>query len=279
MIEFITGIDDIATMHASCSGWTIVTFERAALSEFDRKASQILASSGLSNFHAKDFRRNKSAYYKEFLILLRETLESNKGFICCTLLGSDWRDKFELFCNNVIRNAFTKAGINDQSIIDGSIRIAAPLFTYQRIADSKCNGGLTTIQIDRDSVLDNLINNDLLVQGQKFSSQLPIVAALRAYGRCQFPNAPEVLSDSILIVPDECSFIVQAADIIGNFSTSLVKNHLNKNPSKTNVLKCSIFCDVFGDIIDLSAIPSSVSMCGDDLELAPGAASFTFCIG
>jgi len=277
MNKFVTGIDDISTMSARCAGWTIVSFENAALSEFDRQASEILASSGLSTIHAKDFKRRKSDYYKQYLNLVRKTLESNQGFVCCTLLGSDWKNQFKLFCNNVIGEAFNKAGIYDQDIIEGSKRIAAPLFTYQRIAASKCNGGLSTVQIDRDSVLDKLTNTGFLVRGKKISSQLPIVAALRANGRCQFPNAPEVERESILIVPDECSYIVQAADIIGNFSTALVFKYLGKS-SKSNDSKCAVFQEVFGDIIDLSTIPSSVSMCGDDLELDPGAASFTFCI-
>lgn len=107
---------------------------------------------------------------------------------------------------------------------------------------------------------------------------MPIVSALRAYGKEQFPNAPEIIRDGIKVCPDENSFLVQAADIIGNFATAFAFKKLGKS-SRTNDLKCSVFEEVFGDILDASNLPDSIVLNGDDLVLAKGTASFTFSIG
>lgn len=278
MTEFVTGIDDIATMNARCAGWTIVSFNKSSLGDFEAKAKAISKASGLKSFHANEFKRKKSDYYVQFLRLIRETLEGSQGFVCCTLIGQDWKDEFESFCDRLIDSSFQQAGIALPSTIAASKRISAPLFTYQRIANSRCNGGTTLIHIDRDSVLDQLEENELVVSGEKISNQLPIVAALRAYGRERFPNAPEVDRESILIVPDEHSYLVQAADVIGNLSTALVFQRLGKR-SKSNDLKCAAFMDAFGDIVGTLAPPIGVMMCGEDLELEAGTASFTFCVG
>ncbi|MEL0622422.1 hypothetical protein V6238_04870 [Marinomonas arenicola] len=278
MPDFVTGIDDIGTMNAKCSGWTVVSIDYVLLGKFEKEAEQILQSAKLKSFHGKEFKRKKVDSYIEFLKLVRSTLESGDGFVSCTLLGKGWKSDFEDFCDNVIGGSFAQAGVAAGGITEASKRIAAPLFTYQRLASVKLRGGSTQIQIDRHAVIDQLKSSKVDVNGTDASGQLPIVSALRAYGRDRFPNAPEIERESILICPDEDSFLVQAADIIGNFSTAFAFKKLGKT-SKSNDLKCSAFDQAFGDIIDLSDFPGSVKLNGDDLELEEGTASFTFSIG
>jgi hypothetical protein len=276
--NYATGIDDIATMNGTCSGWTIVSFDCASFSDFEVSAGKILETAKLKSFHGKEFKRKKFDSYVEFLKLIRTTLEAGEGFVSCTLLGQDWKSEFEKFCDDVIGGSFSSAGIDAESITEASKRIAAPLFTYQRLAAAKCQGGNTLIHIDRHALIDSLNDFVFELEGTKLSGQLPIIAVLRAYGRSKFPNAPEIDRESIVVCTDESSFLVQAADIIGNFSSALAFRHLGKK-SKSNDLKCSAFEQAFGDIIDLSTFPDSVVQNGDDLALAAGSASFTFSIG
>ncbi len=278
MTKFATGIDDIATMDGSCSGWTIVSIDQALLANFEETAEQILKAANLTSFHGKEFKRKKIASYVQFLELVRSTLEAGPGFVACVLLGQDWRSDFDTFCYKVIGSAFSEAGIEATAITNASKKLAAPLFTYQRLAEGKCRGGTTLIHIDRHIIYDALNSCELLLDGCKISSQLPIIAALRAYGREIFPNAPEVERESIMICPDEDSFLVQAADIIGNFATAFAFRQLGKC-SKSNEAKCSAFEQVFGDILDLTRFPIEVRLNGDNLELDSSAASFTFSIG
>lgn len=105
--KYVTGIDDIATMNAWCSGWTIVSFDYHLFDYFEKEASKILQNANLQSFHGKEFKRKKSDSYLEFLKLIRSMLERGPGFICCTLLGQDWKTEFEYFCDRVIDGSFS----------------------------------------------------------------------------------------------------------------------------------------------------------------------------
>lgn len=278
MTKFATGIDDIATMNASCSGWTIISIDHALLADFENNAKQILQAAKLPSFHGKEFKRKKADSYAQFLMLVKSTLEAGPGFVACILLGQDWKSDFEAFCERVIGGAFSDAGIEAASITEASKKIAAPLFTYQRLAAEMCQGGTTLIHIDRHVFYDELNSSEIELAGGKISGQLPIVAALRAYRRKRFQNAPEVQHESIFICPDEDSFLVQAADIIGNFATAFAFRQLGKC-SNSNDAKCSVFEQVFGDILDRTSFPNVIRLDGDDLVLNSDAASFKFYIG
>jgi hypothetical protein len=275
MPDYATGIDDIATMNGAVSGWTIVSVGYGDLRSFEIAAEKILRAANLRSFHGKEFVRRKSDSYVEFMKLVRSTLESGPGYISCILLGQDWKSMFEAFCANVIGGSFSIVGIEAGPISEASKRIAAPLFTYQRLAAKQCQGGSTLIHIDRHALYDGLDATELEISGRQISGQLPIVAALRAYGRKTFPNAPEIERDSIFVCADECSFLVQAADVVGNFSTALAFRHLGRE-SKSNDLKCSVIEQAFGDILDFSSFPSELVRNGTELALPKGSASITF---
>mgnify|MGYP003381709466 CR=1 FL=1 len=68
-----------------------------------------------------------------------------------------------------------------------------------------------------------------------------------------------------------------AADIIGNFSTALAFRYLGRS-SGSNDLKCSVFEQAFGEILDFSNFPATVIRNKDELALPSGSASFTFSI-
>jgi hypothetical protein len=96
-----------------------------------------------------------------------------------------------------------------------------------------------------------------------------------AYRKQRFPTSPNVVKDAIQAVVDESSPLIQAADVVGNFSTAYVFRQLGKQ-SKANDLKAEIFHSVFGEFgiggIDHSA---HVEIIGDDLRLKhPGAYTF-----
>ena len=278
MLGYATGIDDIATTRGGCSGWTFVSIDYSSLDAFQTAAAEILQEAKLKSFHGKEFKRRKIDFYIKFLNLVRSTLESGSGFVSSTLLGQDWKTEFEGFCSNVVGGSFSSAGVEPGPISDASKRIASPLFTLQRVAESNCHGGSTVVQIDRHALYDSLSADELKIEGTMVSGHLPIVAALRAYGQLQFPNAPEIEREGITVCPDEDSFLVQAADIIGNFSMALAFRHLGRK-SKSNDLKCSAFDQVFGELIDFNDFPEGVEMHGEELVLAPGSVSFTFSIG
>ncbi len=150
--RFVTGIDDIGTMTGKSEGWTFISFHEKFLSAFNHSAQDILKNSGLKSFHAKEFKRRKSQYYGEFLCLIKRTLaEGESSLICCTLLDEKWKKEFGVFCDKIIGKSFCQANVNDPRIIAASKKIAAPLFTYQRISSREIEADYTSIDIDKNS--------------------------------------------------------------------------------------------------------------------------------
>jgi len=276
MSNFITGIDDFGTMNAVSQGWTFVSFDEGLYVDFQTIAQDILRKSGLHSFHAKEFKRNKKCYYKDFLSLIKSTLSKGSSSVACaTLLNESWKADFRKFTDNVVEGAFRKAGITNEKLISGSKFLAQPIFTYFHIASSTIHATSTKIHIDHHALVDGFSDIDLIIKDHKILPQLPIVSALNEYRKIQFPSAPMVERNSIEILPDEQSFIVQAADMIGNFSAAMVFKVLGKT-SKTNDLKAGIMNEVFGDILDISNITKMVEISGNDFVLKKsGSFSFT----
>jgi hypothetical protein len=278
MSNFITGIDDFGTMSGISQGWTFVSFDEVFYNDFQSNAQDILIKSKLGCFHAKKFKRNKQSYYKEFLQLIKDTLSKGDNSIACaTLLDQTWKSEFRGFTERVIKGAFEQAGLKDTVLISASQFLASPIFTYLRIASSHISANTTTIHIDHHSITRGLSDINLVIADRKISPQLPIIAALNEYRRKQFPNAPEIERNSIAVLSDDASFIIQAADVVGNFSSALVFKALGKS-SKSNDLKAEIMNDVFGDILDTSNITELVEIRGEDFALkASGSFSFSVC--
>ena len=130
MGNFITGIDDFGTMNAVSQGWTFVSFDEVLYVDFQTIAQDILRKSGLHSFHAKEFKRKKKCYYKDFLSLIKKTLSKGYSSVACaTLLDESWKSDFREFTDNVVEGAFRKAGITDEKLISGSKFLAQPIFT------------------------------------------------------------------------------------------------------------------------------------------------------
>lgn len=276
MSNFITGIDDFGTMKGVSQGWTFVSFDEVFYEDFQSDAQDILSRSKLPSFHAKEFKRKKRSHYIDFLNLIRDTLSKGDSSVACaTLLDESWKLDFREFTDRVVEGAFKNAGITDEKLVSGSQFLAKPIFTYFRVASSNINASSTKIHIDHHALANGFNDIDLIVKNHKISPQLPIVSALNAYRNRQFSDAPMVEQNSIEILPDEQSFIIQAADMIGNFSAALVFKVLGK-ASKTNDLKAEIMNDVFGNLMDTSKITEMVEISGDDFVLKQsGTFSFT----
>jgi len=241
LIKLVTGIDDIGTMNGKSEGWTILSFDEQYLQNFNESAQDILTRSKLKSFHGKEFKRKKSDYYEAFLSLIRSVIEKDKNsFLCCTLSDESWKNDFSSFCSSVISTSFNKAGIEDSKFVEAAEKLAQPMFTYSRRFPQYPSVILAFIDIDQDSILSRINSDKLIVNGSEISKDTPIFAAFNAYTGRQFPNSPKIERESIRVLQDENSFLIQAADMFGNFSTAFVAKNLGKD-SKTNNLKADCF--------------------------------------
>lgn len=275
-MQFQVGIDEFGTATQESEGWAIVCLAAPQATAFIAAAPALLAG-GLKKFHGKDFTRKSEGPFRDFLTLLKVKCgESPGNFITCTLNGKSWHEQFTGFAERVLEQSFLKAGvaIPEQSL--AMLRqVVSPLFTYLGVAAHVGGEHAAAIYLDDNKFMKQFNAATIPVKRKDFS--LPHLAGIlyRAYRKQQFPSSPNVVKDAIQTAPDESSPLIQAADVVGNFSTAYVFDRLGKQ-SKANELKAKIFHSVFGefgiDVIDHSAY---VEIVEDDLRLKhPGAYIF-----
>lgn len=266
MIELVTGIDDFGTGTNLSQGWTFFCFEKQYLDTFNLKAKDILVRSKLNSFHGKDFRRIRSSYYKEFLFLVKNTLEeSHNSFICSTLLNPEWKGSLGDFSSNLVGTTFQIAGINEADFIEASKKIATCLMTYQRITSNCIQSDSVQIEIDADSVLKAIHETVSKVGSLQIPIQSLLYIFLNKYKTERFPTAPDI--SDIRVMNDEDSFLIQGADIFGNFSLSVASKALGHTSNSINE-KEQIFSEVFGNIPNKSNLITGVELVGGQNEIS-----------
>ncbi len=277
-MDFQVGMDEFGTATQESEGWTVVCLAEPQATAFTLEAPALL-SGGLKSFHGKDFTRRSEGPFRDFLTLLKVKCgESTGNFITCTLNGKSWHKEFIGFAERVLEQSYLKAGVTIPDPELAMLRqIVSPLFTYLRVAAHV--GGEHTVAFSLDDSKLMKLFNAATVSVKEKDLGLPHLAGMlfRAYRKQQFPSSPNVIKDAIQTVPDENSPLIQAADVVGNFSTAYVFSRLGKH-SKANDLKAEIFHSVFGEFgIDGIDHSAHVELVGDDLRLKHNGA-YTFAV-
>jgi len=275
-MHFQVGIDEFGTATQESEGWAIVCLAEPQATAFTAEAPALLGG-GLKKFHGKEFTRKSEGPFRDFLTLLKVKCEESPGnFITCTLNGKSWHEQFTGFAERVLEQSFLKAGVAIPEPALVMLRqVVSPLFTHLRVATHVGGEHTVAIFLDDNKVMKQFNAARVPIKGKDFG--LPHLAGMlyRAYRKQQFPSSPNVVKDAIKTAPDESSPLIQAADVVGNFSTAYVFNRLGKQ-SKANDLKAEIFHSVFGEFgIDGIDHSAHVEIVGDDLRLKnPGAYTF-----
>ena len=265
MIELVTGIDDFGTGTNLSQGWTFFCFEKKYLDTFNLKAKDILDRSKLKSFHGKKFQRNKASSYKEFLFLVKETLEqSHNSLICSTLLDLEWKKSLKQFSFDLVSNTFVNVGINDADFTLASEKIANSLMTYHRIMNIHLPSDIVNIEIDADSILRKISTTVSKVGPLQIPVQSLLYTFLNKYKEQFFSTAPNV--SNINVMNDEQSFLIQAADVFGNFSLSVASKALGHTSNTINE-KEQIFREIFGEIPNISVLLSGIELVGNQKEI------------
>ena len=266
-MESIVGIDDIRTMSAKSEGWCYFVLPKKQHKAFVHEAGKILQSSKLKSFHGKEFKRKKIEYYKEYLNLVKEELTKEKDtLLSCTLLSENWKNEYTEFCGRLIKKSFKSANYNLDNLIDVSSRLSSPIFTLLRLTEDFASTDKMSFEIDSDAILRKFPEQNISVGPLALDGSIAIYAATNAYRKKVFPASPKIPRKGFVVKNDEDSFLIQAADLFGNFSLSYAFKCLGKN-SKTNDLKSKIFEEVFSELATPERITNSVIMSDDDLVL------------
>jgi hypothetical protein len=273
------GIDDFGTATKELCGWTIACLAEDRIEAFVNTVNGLLPR-GMDQFHGKGFSRRVAGEYGEFLRQLKHTCEAVSGsFIACTLNNPVWKDDFTSFANRIMEQTFTKIGISLSAEQTAALRqIVSPLFTFLRMSSRMGAEHEVVIFIADDQVTKGFGEMSVSVAGSSVPLSHLAVELCNAYRTQVFPDAPRVATNGVRIVHAADAPIVQAADVVGNFSTAFLFRHLGKQ-SKTNNLKAEIFHSTFSDC-GIDGIPHEqmLEADGDDLRLK-GDGAYTLRMG
>lgn len=243
----IAGIDDLGTTTQISEGWAYFVIESELLEKFSKEAEDLLEGIALETFHGKDYKRRFKDKYLEFLRLCRKYSEESKvSLVSVVLQNQEWKNQYIPFCQRVIKNVYEQNEIKNEELILSAQFLTSPLFTLQNL--TKNLSAEIPISIIIDSHKNTATFNDLELEigPVKIRANKLLGTMYNGYRKLQFPNSPTLFDDNIKVTKDDNSYVIQAADIIGNFSLSYIQKKLGHS-SQTVDDKAEIFGEVFGD--------------------------------
>jgi hypothetical protein len=253
----------------------MIALPKTEADKLESEVQQLLAATSLKAFHGKEYARRFESKYRAVFVALRDALGSGvASFAACTLLDESWKKEYLTFVGKVIPNALDDARASGDEAVAALTRLAAPLFTFQRIANEVLlEGGTAAIDVDADGSTRDIANYSFQARGHTIAAGKLIRPIYQASRASRFPCAPSLDYDALRVCPDEESALLQVADLLGNFAAAYVAFRLGRT-SKTLTAKASIFEDVFGDLVKGADFSGAELAGGDDLRLK-AAGAFT----
>lgn len=268
-MKLITGMDEIATETKKSEGWCYFCIPEKEYFKFEKDVKDLLSqTTKLKSFHGKKFKVDHAYEYEQFLIIIRKYVETSvPAILSCTLNSVEYKNKFLQFCERLTENVFTEIGVEETQLIEVCKHFTPGLFTFMRLVNHFGCDNQITIYVDSDSVKEKFPKLTSMIKENKVSANSLMTKLYNAYRNNRFANSPLLLSDGISVLKDEKSIAIQAADVIGNFSSSYIY-YKTGNISKKRKLKGQIFEKVFGDKFGSLNFGDSIKLVGEnDFEL------------
>jgi hypothetical protein len=271
-LELAVGLDDIASERQVTSGWSYFVLPKWEVAQFSAQAQQLLPP-GATEFHAKAMKAGDSVQcqaYADFLSLMRKTAEAQpSSVVACSVNDQTWRADLAGHADRLITGVFANLGITDKSIVDGAKEAAPSLFTLQRLLNSpaRASAAVHLLEIDRNTETGLFAAKIVMINGHPMPATRLLALLVNGYRKQLFPQSPELDGSAIAIVDSATSFLVQAADVLGNFSMNfLIRNLASTTAGRTK--KAQIFEDVFRDVLPKTQFGQIASLSGPVLEIA-----------
>lgn len=270
-LELAAGLDDIATERQMTSGWSYVVLPKSEVAQFFAQSQKLLPP-GVTEFHAKVMNTGDPVQcqaYGDFLSLVRKTAEAQPGSVlACSVNDQTWHEDLTGHADRLVTGVFASLGITDKSIADGAKEAAPSLFTLQRLLSSpaSASAAMHLLEIDRNTETGLFAAKTVKIDGHPIPASQLLALLVNGYRRQLFPRSPELDGSAIAIVDSATSFLVQAADVLGNFSMNyLIRNLALTTAGRTK--KAQIFEDVFRDVLPKTQFGQIASLSGPVLEL------------
>ena len=274
------GIDEIATETQECSGYTLFCLPDAYVAQFASDAKQILNRyPGLHSFHGKKYKQGFEPAYREFLQLIRKTTGvSLQAGGANTLLSRPTMDMLEGFADRLLSKSLSQA----QVPLDPARGILKPyalrLFVLARELRELGPSIVATIHMDEGEELESLSTVTHSIGHVPIKAGPLLKAVYNGYAQKQHPKAPQLPDNGVHVMKDSKSFLIQAADVLGNFSMNHVFVKLGKI-SKSKEAKARLIEEVYGDLIDAFDFTGQIALANNDLVLSPGLGALRFQLG
>jgi hypothetical protein len=270
------GVDEIATETQKCDGWTYFCLPEVHVADFVAEAQAIIDASSLHAFHGKKFKVGHSDEYRAFLKLIRKYQEKSlQALSVNTLLADSMKVDLDAFGLRILTKIIEKVGLPPGPAVTLLSPYVAPLLSLARISNKLGSNLVMQVEMDACEQLKDLDQTVYKVRGKPISGHVLLKGMYNGFAKMKFPKAPLLPNNGICVMKDSKSFLIQAADVLGNFSMAYVFVKLGKK-SKSKEAKAALIEEVWGDTIEAFDFSSKVSLVGEDLVLCDGQAGLTF---
>ena len=268
------GLDDIATETSRCSGWTAFVLPEALRTDFDRKGAELLAKTKLRAFHGKDYKRRFRDAYVEFVKLIYDTVKlSPQARAASCLISNTCQGRVNSDADTLIAKSAEAAEIlkhpDAQAVIDAAKQCGVPALVLVHLSDWLGLNLDMTVELDTSTRLKDFPKSECVIDGTRHDAASLLSDSMNAFRDKRFPRVPRFAQDAIQLVTDEESLLVQAADIIGNFSLAYVQKMMGR-VSKNNDAKAAILAEVMGEDIECHVENGELGLEGDELTIVQG---------
>lgn len=186
--------------------------------------------------------------------------------MACTV-GADisWKSQFAAFAQQIIGSVLGALNISDNALAKQLLKVTPPIWTLLRLVRLVGPSVSMSLEIDADSTIAALPASIVEIANVHRTGTEVLARLANAYSGKVFWTSPRLAPDgsSISIIPSERSFMVQAADVVGNFALADACHTLGM-PGEGRRVKSEIFRRVFGvkeNLVQLASIS------GTEIEL------------
>ncbi|GAH48394.1 unnamed protein product, partial [marine sediment metagenome] len=182
------------------------------------------------------------------------------------LLSRKCKTELEAFSKRVIAKSYKHAGISDKNVVNAIQQYVTPMFSLLRATQALGPDLTMRVELDSDSKFKDLDSLSFISSGKKLTAKWLLGKSLNAYRQKCFPNSPILDRNIVTCLDDENSVMIQAADVVGNFSMAYIFVKLGRETTgrrgKANLMK-----NVFGKYIEKFDFSKHMKVKGDDIQL------------
>ncbi len=262
-----------------CDGWTYFCLPDVYISDFAQEAENIIKSSRLHGFHGKKYTNQFQDEYREFLKLIRrygdKSLQTRSA---CILFAKNYKQQLLAFGTDTLSASLVRSDVKPEIAIKYLFPYVPPLLSLARLLPELGPNITMCVEMDDCGQANNIEQHVQQTDGNLVTGQDLLNKMYNKYAAEKASTTPSLSPNGITVMNDTKSFLIQAADVLGNFSMAYTFMKLG-NESKSRKARAALIEEVFGDRMSEIGISKQVSFNGDDLVLNDGQESIVYHLG